>query len=169
VDFDKDELVAKPALIASVLDPRHKHLRLFAPREREAAKAKLLESFATVKVATEADENEPGNGATGGDETASDSGVCCYPSWSRMTPPGQCHDDYSTPQQANDPETEVGTYMRDNPPSLDTNPVDWWKANQTHLPRLATLARHYLCVPGTLVPSQQVFSDGPWSADDSCS
>jgi len=68
-------------------------------------------------------------------------------------------DDYSDPQQANDPETEGVTYMRDNLPSLlpslHTNPLDWWKANQTRFPGLV---RRYRCVPGTSVPSERVFS-----------
>ncbi len=74
-------------------------------------------------------------------------------------------DDYSTPQQADDPETEVDTCMRDRLPSLDTNPLDWWKGNQTHFPRLATLARRYLCVPGTSVPSERVFSTAGLSVE----
>jgi len=54
--------------------------------------------------------------------------------------------------------SEVDTYMRDNSPALGTNPLDWWKANQTCFPRLATLARRYLCVPETTVASERVFS-----------
>ncbi|KAI2653746.1 E3 SUMO-protein ligase ZBED1 [Labeo rohita] len=67
-------------------------------------------------------------------------------------------DDYTTPQQATDYGAEVDIYMRDNPPSLDINPLDWWKANELRFPRLAILARRYLCIPGTSVPSERVFS-----------
>lgn len=56
---DTDDLVAKPALIASVLDPRHKHLRFFPGAQKEAAKAKLTEMCAALEMAT-----------TGGDEKA---------------------------------------------------------------------------------------------------
>ncbi len=71
-------------------------------------------------------------------------------------------EDYSsTPQQATDyPEAEVGIYMRDNPPSLDINPLDWWKVNERRFPRLATLARRYLCILRTSVASERVFSAG---------
>ncbi|XP_078025234.1 E3 SUMO-protein ligase ZBED1-like [Epinephelus lanceolatus] len=146
---DTEELVAKPALIACVLDPRHKHLRFFSPREKEAAKAKLLEICATMET----------GGASGEDAekavSAAQAGIRCRPGSAMMLLLG---DDYSTPKQGDDPKAAVDTYMRDNLPSLDTNPLDWWKIQQTCFPRLATLARRYLCVPGTSVPSERVFS-----------
>ena len=37
-------------------------------------------------------------------------------------------------------------------------PLEWWKANQREYPLLAKLAMLYLCVPGTSVPSERVFS-----------
>ena len=67
-------------------------------------------------------------------------------------------DDYSSPIQGDDPKAEVDTYMRDNLPSLDTDPLVWWKIQQTRFPGLAILARRYLCIPGTSVPSERVFS-----------
>ncbi|RXN16266.1 zinc finger BED domain-containing 1-like protein [Labeo rohita] len=51
-------------------------------------------------------------------------------------------DDYTTPQQATDYGAEVDIYMRDNPPSLDINPLDWWKANERRFPRLAIPSLH---------------------------
>lgn len=44
--------MAKPALIASVLDPRHKHLCFFAQVEKETAKAKLTEMCSTLEMAS---------------------------------------------------------------------------------------------------------------------
>ena len=40
----------------------------------------------------------------------------------------------------------------------DTDPLLWWKDESKHLPFLATLARKYLCLCGTSVPSERLFS-----------
>ena len=44
---------------------------------------------------------------------------------------------------------------------LDTglvNPLIWWRNNEKYFPRLSQLARKYLCVPATSVPSKRAFS-----------
>ena len=40
----------------------------------------------------------------------------------------------------------------------EKNPTIWRKNYSTQLPLLSTMARKYLCVPGTLVPSERAFS-----------
>lgn len=61
-------------------------------------------------------------------------------------------DNYSSPY-ANDTEAQVDYYLRDTATSLDINPLDWWKLNGPRFPKVARLARHYLCVPGVSLPS----------------
>ncbi len=41
---------------------------------------------------------------------------------------------------------------------MDADPLDWWKVEHSHFPHLAQLARKYLCVCGTSVPSERMFS-----------
>lgn len=41
---------------------------------------------------------------------------------------------------------------------LDVSCLDWWKVNRFYYPLLSKLARRYLCVPATSVPSEQLFS-----------
>ncbi len=161
-----DELVTKPALIASALDPRHKHLRFFSSREKEATKEKLLELCANMAATAGNDEDEPvAAGEEGASGAAAENEDTAVPAAQAGVQRSQdsamtllLGDDYSSPEQGDDPEAEVDTYMRDNLPSLDTDPLEWWKIQKTRFPRLAILARRYLCIPGTSVPSERIFS-----------
>ncbi|KAJ8366989.1 hypothetical protein AAFF_G00334120 [Aldrovandia affinis] len=66
---DTDDLVSKPSLIASIFDPRHKHLRFLTPMERAAAKEKLQEIVTTLEVTTDVPiTDKPAAAATSGDE-----------------------------------------------------------------------------------------------------
>ena len=40
----------------------------------------------------------------------------------------------------------------------ECNPLEWWKIYQSQLPHIASLARKYLCIPSTFVPSEKAFS-----------
>ncbi|KAL3066090.1 hypothetical protein OYC64_016103 [Pagothenia borchgrevinki] len=53
---------------------------------------------------------------------------------------------------------EVTSYMAANSTSLDSDPLAWWKTNEAKYPHVAMLAKRYLAVSGTSVPSERVFS-----------
>ena len=40
----------------------------------------------------------------------------------------------------------------------DTDPLEWWKINENQYPRLSKMARDFLAIPSTSVPSEQCFS-----------
>jgi len=42
--------------------------------------------------------------------------------------------------------------------SLDADPLQWWKLYHSQLPTISLLAMKYLCIPGTSVPSERIFS-----------
>ena len=43
-------------------------------------------------------------------------------------------------------------------PVQDHHPLKWWKENSPRLPLLSKLAKKYLCIPATSLPSKQAFS-----------
>lgn len=53
---------------------------------------------------------------------------------------------------------EVATCKAVDCISLDSNPLVWWRTNESMYPRIAKLAKCYLAVPATSVPSERVFS-----------
>lgn len=152
MEVDSTNLASKPALISSMLDPRHKHLSFLPPSGRLAAKVKLHELVSKLdvkskKVSPKEEEQQtlvtPDiNQGTSQNEMKSDR---------KNTMMLLLGDNYSSPD-ATDSEAQVDYYLRDIAPSLDINPLDWWKINASRFPKLASLARHYLCVPGVSLP-----------------
>lgn len=55
-------------------------------------------------------------------------------------------------------EEEVTSYREVNCIPLDADPLTWWKTKELIYPHVAMLARRYLAVSGTSVPSERVFS-----------
>ncbi|KAK7929626.1 hypothetical protein WMY93_006021 [Mugilogobius chulae] len=55
-------------------------------------------------------------------------------------------------------EEEVSTYRSAPSIHVDANPFIWWKTNEAKFPHVAELARRHLCVPGTSVASERIFS-----------
>nr|XP_055041440.1 E3 SUMO-protein ligase ZBED1-like [Misgurnus anguillicaudatus] len=55
-------------------------------------------------------------------------------------------------------EEELKKYLEAPPLSLSENPLSWWRTHQTAFPLLAGLAKRYLCIPGTSVAAERVFS-----------
>lgn len=41
----------------------------------------------------------------------------------------------------------------------DSNPLEWWKINQSRFPHVARLARSLLCIPATSASSERIFSE----------
>ncbi|XP_055081736.1 E3 SUMO-protein ligase ZBED1-like [Periophthalmus magnuspinnatus] len=56
-------------------------------------------------------------------------------------------------------EEEVTRYKEAPALSLsEGNPLSWWKEHQNEYPLMSQLAKMYLCIPGTSVSSERVFS-----------
>uniref|UniRef100_A0A667X1D9 BED-type domain-containing protein n=1 Tax=Myripristis murdjan TaxID=586833 RepID=A0A667X1D9_9TELE len=55
-------------------------------------------------------------------------------------------------------EEEVQKYLEAPSLPLTDNPLEWWSTNEYVYPLLAMLAKRYLCIPGTSVAAERVFS-----------
>ena len=55
-------------------------------------------------------------------------------------------------------EGEVALYRAAESLHIDGNPFQWWKLHQHKFPCVSKHAKRYLCVPGTSVASERVFS-----------
>ena len=56
------------------------------------------------------------------------------------------------------PMDEVTGYLESGVVDSSENPLLWWKENESVYPRLAGLARKYLCIPANSVAPSRVFS-----------
>ena len=56
-------------------------------------------------------------------------------------------------------ESEVSQFKREPPINANESPLMWWKTHSDKYPTLALVAKKYLCIPATSVPSERVFSN----------
>ena len=55
---------------------------------------------------------------------------------------------------------ELNLYCAEGRADKSTNILEWWRSHKTTYPNLARMARDYLCLPATSVPSERLFSRG---------
>ncbi|CAC5419952.1 unnamed protein product [Mytilus coruscus] len=53
--------------------------------------------------------------------------------------------------------SEMSLYIKERTVP-DANQLEWWEENSCKFPRLSVLARQYLSIPATSVPSERIFS-----------
>ncbi|KAK3086390.1 hypothetical protein FSP39_017761 [Pinctada imbricata] len=53
---------------------------------------------------------------------------------------------------------EMESYRSENAINLQSDPLKWWKEHNFQYPLLAKMAKYYLGIPATSVPSERVFS-----------
>ena len=64
----------------------------------------------------------------------------------------------SSSQEVND-KSEIDNYLNENVLSETADIYTWWHKNQKSFPILSRIARKYLSIPATSVPSERLFSD----------
>ena len=64
----------------------------------------------------------------------------------------------ATDENADNIQAEIARYKAEPQVSLEVNALTWWKEHWSIYPILSKLARRYLCLPCTSVPSESLFS-----------
>jgi len=54
--------------------------------------------------------------------------------------------------------SELELYLEEPPEARTVKPIEWWRTYASKYPHLALMARDFLAIPATSVPSEQVFS-----------
>ncbi|KAL2102572.1 hypothetical protein ACEWY4_001740 [Coilia grayii] len=57
-------------------------------------------------------------------------------------------------------EIELQSYLQALDVDGEADPLEWLELHQANVPRVASLARKYLCIPATSAPSERAFSTG---------
>lgn len=139
-----DELWAVPtdiALVATFLDPRFKHFHWSTEENRNEAQRLVLILYEELKQSL----NAPGI----------EEPLIMDKSYEE--------DDFFLELegglQTNPEDSEVACYTRLEPIGIKNDPLEWWSKNKVIFPVLSQLARKYLSIPSTSVPSERLFSD----------
>ena len=136
-------------ILCAALDPRFHHLAFLDGDKAAATKQAITDLL---------HQRKPDSGT--GVETIEPSAKKPKPSGglSRLLgPPARALSSSTDMKTAIDREVEL--YFMEDAGDLDMNPLVWWRSNHHRFPRLADLARRYLSVPATSVPSERIFSN----------
>ncbi len=143
----------KPSLsiIAAALDPRHKTLKYHTSAQQNQMQASLREvvedhqqrmASDTVEVEIETAEQPAKRHKSGmSDLLGSDS-----------------EDSDEESQQHSHVDNEILAYTCDKVISKETDPIEWWRLNESRYPTLAGAAKGYLCIPCTAALPADAFT-----------
>ena len=66
---------------------------------------------------------------------------------------------YASPNEPANSMEEIDKYLEINKEGKKTNPLEQWRYHKKRFPILASIARKYLGIYATSVPSKRLFSD----------
>jgi hypothetical protein len=132
---DDIKAASSASVISSFLDPRHKHLSYLSSVQRKSVDKTIDSLLDDIPLKPSVNEE-------------------CAPKKPKVQ---RVLDFLIDDCQENVTESEIDLYKRERV-QADVNPLDWWRSNSSKYPRLSILARRYLAIPGTSVPSERIFS-----------
>ena len=146
----KGDTITSLPMISMALDPRHKSLRFLTEGQRDIVSNRIEELLTSLKS----------------EERASSDNIVVKTTVKTedlepKRPKLQLHQMMQgdvvcidlTKQQST---TEYAMFLQD--PVTIPDPLKWWKVNATRFPHLSVLAKLYLAIPATEVPSERAFS-----------
>jgi len=148
---DRFNQIGSRGKLATILDPRTKHLSAFGPKFKAECEQLLKEEVCKEK--SKLDENK----------RDMESNVAETPSKKRkitsimeeIVLPNTTPDEVQSYSSC-----EVTGYLTMKSIPLHDDPLLWWKQRSHLFPVLTVLVRKYLCVAATSAPSERLFSDG---------
>lgn len=148
--------------IATLLDPRFKKVPFSSSSSCDQARRRLISemsppasanpsSTTTTLTATSNQSQEAEVGPQERETTVQSDAL-----WKRFDDMvAAAHDHRSVATEAT---LECRTYFEERNITRTSNPLTWWKENAARFPMLQRVAKKYLCVPATSVPSERLFS-----------
>ena len=138
--------------VTTLLDPRFKKLPFTTPSASEHAVSRVTAEISQILQGTDS-EGQTCDQTTTTASSSSNSTSSLWDSFDASVIESTCH---RTPHS--NAIVEVRRYFEE--PNIDRskNPLEWWKENETRFPNLSKIAKKYLCVPGSSVPSERLFS-----------
>ena len=141
------------ALFASALDPRFKHLKFISDRQRNEVLVSLKNQYSLLKQ----QEDEQINNQTHLTNLRSVN----LPLRTNPDRQKNIFDNlFDDLQQFEQEQDEFEKYFFSLPlASRSVDPFIWWNQQKHELPIMSKLAKKYLCISATSVPSERLFSD----------
>ncbi|KAK7933157.1 hypothetical protein WMY93_004053 [Mugilogobius chulae] len=144
---------------ASTLDPRFKTLPFLTEEQREEIHERVLEE-ATQEVGENSDEADVRQEDVEQLLPREDEASAPKRKTALLDLLGKTFTEVSVPHKSTtiSSEEELKKYLAVPSLPLSEDPLEWWRFNEGNFPLLSRQAKRYLCIPGTSVAAERVFS-----------